>query len=417
MGGVDLSYSLGAGKVKVGAFAQRRSMSYGLKFYIAELAHYRPGGPIPEFDLLFLPVDQIFAPENFGPNKFSMTRLDDPHDIYDGRQEVYAGYALVDLPFSFVGEDFRLVAGVRLENSEQLVNTISPESTNEPFTARVKNVDYLPSMNFTYFLNPKTNLRLAYSQSVNRPEFRELSSFYFYDYAILEGNYGNPLLHRALVRNYDIRLEIFPETGQVLTVSYFYKSITDAIEQKLVVSSNPERTWFNSPSGKNYGWEFEIRKSLAFLGEYFSNFLVTGNYTRILSSIDYFETYTVYDQNGVPRAAIRNSNREMQGQSPYMVNFSLLFREPNSGTTVNVLFNAFGRKLDAVGDVREEDIMEDARGVLDLTLTQTLFTGIDAKFSVRDIQGKARTFTTRGGSPYRSTSSGTTYGLQVSVSL
>lgn len=417
IGGIDLSYPLGAGKAKVGAFAQLRSMSYGLKFYIAELARYRPGGPIPEFDLLFLPVDQIFAPENFGPNKFSMTRLDDPHDLYDGRQEVFAGYAMIDLPFSFFGEDFRLVSGVRLENSDQRVNTISPESTNERFTAVVRNVDYLPSLNFTYFVNPRTNLRLAYSQSVNRPEFRELSSFYFYDYAILEGNYGNPRLHRALIRNYDVRLEMFPETGQVLAVSYFYKSISDAIEQKLVVSSNPERTWFNSPSGKNYGWEFEFRKSLSFLGEYFGNFLLTGNYTRILSSIDYFEFYTVVDQNGVPRAATRNSNREMQGQSPYMVNLSLLFREPSSGTTVNVLYNAFGRKLDAVGDVREEDIMEDARGVLDLTVTHTLFTGVDAKFSVRDIQGKARTFTTRGGSPYRSSSLGTTYGLQLSISL
>ncbi|MCZ7556529.1 MAG: TonB-dependent receptor [Bacteroidia bacterium] len=96
---------------------------------------------------------------------------------------------------------------------------------------------------------------------MNRPEFRELASFYFYDYSVYEGTFGNPLLRRALSKNLDARVELFPGLGEVLAVSWFRKEMKDPIEMKILISSNPERTWFNSPHGVNSGWEFEVRKS------------------------------------------------------------------------------------------------------------------------------------------------------------
>ncbi len=400
--GIDISIPVADAKVKFGAAVEGKRRSYDIKFFLAELERGSRA-----FELTVLPIDSIFMPQNFGPGKFVMFGLDNPRDKYTAEQTVYAGYLMLDLPFTVFGSDFRLVGGARLENSEQLVNTISPFSTNEPYVARLKAIDILPSLNFTYIINDITNFRLAYSQSVNRPEFREMASFYFYDYSIYEGAFGNPLLQRALSNNFDIRFEIFPGVGELLAASYFNKQISGAIEQQLIISSNPERTWFNSPNGRNYGWEFEVRKSLDFLGRYFANFSITGNYTRILSAIEYpiyFGANTV-------------ATREMQGQSPYMINVSLLFREPTFGTTVNLLYNEFGQRLEAVADTREQDVLEEARGVVDASITQPVLSGLELKFTIKDWGAKRKKFVTREGNPYRTIFQGTTYSLQASFTF
>ena len=160
-----------------------------------------------------------------------------------------------------------------------------------------------------------------------------------------------------------------------------------------------------------------MRKALDFLPGPLANLSITGNYTRIYSAIDYNVVYTVVAPDGTLQAATKTLNREMQGQSPYIINFSLMYREPSSQTTVNLLYNEFGRKLDAVGDVRVEDIMENARSVLDLTITQLILNNLELKFSAKDIQGKARVFETRNGENYRTINMGTTYSVQVSVTL
>ncbi len=401
-GGIDVTLPFGGAKFKFGALAESKTRGYDIKFFVAELERGSTA-----FELALLPIDSIFLPQNFGRGKFFMNRLDSPRDKYSAEQTQYAGYLMLDLPFSVLDYHFRLVGGARLENSEQLVNTISPFATDEPYVARLKKVDILPSLNFTYIVNENMNLRLAYSQSVNRPEFRELASFYFYDYSIYEGTYGNPLLQRALSKNYDVRFEVFPAAGELLAVSYFNKNISGAIEQQLIISSNPERTWFNSPYGRNYGWEFEVRKSLDFIGGYFANFSLTGNYTRIYSSIEYPISF------GSSEFAVR----EMQGQSPYMVNLSLLFREPTLGTTVNLLYNKFGGRLEAVADTREQDVLEEARGVVDASISQSLYSGVELKFTIKDWGAKLKKFVTREGNPFRTTFQGTTYSLQASFTF
>jgi hypothetical protein len=109
--------------------------------------------------------------------------------------------------------------------------------------------------------------------------------------------------------------------------------------------------------------------------------------------------------------------REMQGQSPYMVNVSLLFREPTLGTSINLLYNAFGARLYAVGSVRETDIYENARGVLDLTVTQPVLSRLEMKVSARDIGAKEQRFKIRNGEEYRAIRTATTYSLQFGYSF
>jgi hypothetical protein len=221
---------------------------------------------------------------------------------------------------------------------------------------------------------------------------------------------------RALSRNYDVRFELFPDLGDVVAVSYFYKGITNAIEVKILPSTNPERTWFNSPQGKNYGWEFELRKNLGFLGPYFRNFSVGGNYSRITSEIQYEQGYKV-DSAGVYVDRFSTETRDMQGQSPWTVNVYVAFTEPTLGTSVSLLYNEYGERLDAVGDKREFDILERPRGIFDIAITQAVMEGFELKFAAKDVTAKRKEYYTREGQLYRTTFQGKSYSLQASFTF
>jgi hypothetical protein len=401
--GLDLTYPLGAGaKVKVGGLVEGKSRNYLINFYQVD-----PDRAGFDFALALLPIDSIYRQENFGPGKWIMVGLSDPRDYYTGSHELIAAYAMVDVPFVLLNQSLRFAGGVRMENSDLRTNTISPFETNVPYTALLKRVDWLPSANVTWQINEAMNLRGAYSQSLNRPEFRELSSFYFYDYSNLQGAYGNPLLTRAIARNWDLRYEVFPAPGEVLAVSYFTKSISHPIEELQTIAANPELTWINAPLATNRGWEVEFRKRLDFFGGYLENFTITGNYTRVTSEVE------------VPISAggIETETREMQGQAPYVVNFSLLFVEPTLGTQVNILFNEFGRRLFAVGEQRPFDLFESPRPVWDLTLVQPIGSLVQAKFSVRDVFARTRIVDERTRNPFRSAFLGTTYVLDVTLAF
>jgi outer membrane receptor protein involved in Fe transport len=318
---------------------------------------------------------------------------------------------MFDLPFSIAAEQFRLVGGARLEVAEQHVRVPKTLVSGGPVDETIlRNKDILPSANLTYLMNPVTNLRITYSHSVNRPEFRELASTGFYDFIKYEMVGGNPDLRRALAQNFDVRVEVFPDPGEILAVSFFRKQIKDAIEEKLVQAATRTRTWFNSDDASNVGWEFEVRKSFSFFGDAGRMFSVTGNYTTIKSSVDVFQTIG----NSTNTQTIK-STRPMQGQSPYIINLSLLFSNPALGTSVNLLYNKFGRRLDAVGFLAA-DVYEEPREIMDFAVTQPVSWGMEFKVTVKNLNNSARLLT-RDGILYEKTRTGLTYSLQISKTL
>jgi hypothetical protein len=405
--GVDLSLPLGRMRLKTGGSFEARERFYNIRTFLPELDRLSF-----RYDLYLLPADSIFRPENFGRGLLVMNEISSALDVYTGSQRLGAAYLMVDAPFElFDGHRFRFAGGVRMENADIQVRTISPFLTGAPYIARVRNIDWLPSMNLMYEIDPITNVRFAFSRSVNRPEFRELSSFYFYDYSLYEGVFGNPLLRRAMSSNYDIRLEMFPGVGEVVSASLFYKDLTDPIEMKILTSSNPERTWFNSPKGHNYGWELEVRKSLDFFGAWFSNVVIVANYTKVTSEIEYT---LFFQENGVDK--VEQRTRPMQGQSPYMLNLSTQVGIPSWGTVVSVLFNRFGRRLDAVGDSEQEDVFEEPRNRIDLAITQSLGV-VEVKITAKDLFPERRVLNIRNGDPYRTQFQGGTLSLKLGLTL
>ncbi|MES1225521.1 MAG: TonB-dependent receptor, partial [Bacteroidota bacterium] len=164
----------------------------------------------------------IFSPANIDQYKLTVANIETASTSYDGTAMLNAGYVMLDNKFS---DKIKLTWGARVEKYNQ---ELTAKGKNKK---TYDNIDILPSLLFTYSLNNKTNIRLAGSEAVNRPEFRELADYRVYDY---DNNYiviGNPNLERSKNTNADLRYEWFPAAGEIISASLFYKYFDKPIEQ------------------------------------------------------------------------------------------------------------------------------------------------------------------------------------------
>lgn len=399
-------------KFRFGVFNEHRVKNFSMNFYQVS----NNGLSQENYALATYGIDSIYRPENFGTGKFSLISFDNSSGAYHADQDLFAYYGMADIPFEVSGQRFRLSGGLRIERSRQSVSTAQGRLGADPVGSTLFTTDLLPSATITFVIDERQNFRAAYSHTVNRPEFRERSAFYYYDFDRSEYVRGNAQLTRALIRNYDLRYEFFPSFGDVMAASYFYKSLTDPIEETRTYTSFTERTWINAPSGKNYGWEFEIRKNLSFISDYLALSSVSANYTRIISSVPFRE-----NKGNSTALQFIEGERQMQGQSPYLWNVSVSFTEPTFGTAVNVLYNEYGSRIDAVGDIKagDGDVYEQKRGTLDLSLTQPLgmmMKGLEWRFSAKNLNNQPIVFT-QGRDVHRMNTVGINYTMQLSYSL
>jgi outer membrane receptor protein involved in Fe transport len=304
-------------------------------------------------DLRLLPSDQIFASQNFGttPDKVQFGELTGKPFRYLANTILNAAYLQFDNQF---GNNWRLVWGVRYESFDQLVGSVK-QSDERHVNSLVK--DWLPGFNLTYKLNAKTNLRFSASQTVVRPEFRELSPFAFYDFELNAQVVGNKTAKRTKVGNLDLRYEIYPRAGELFTVGAFYKHFNDPIEYYFNRTGPATNTFniSNSDKAHAFGAELEFRKKLDF-NRLLKNFTISGNVSYIYSKVQ-------------DTAAL---SRPLQGQSPYLLNLGLQYDWEKAGFSATLLFNQIGRRILFVGNEAISDIWEAPRPLLDLQLSQKI---------------------------------------------
>jgi len=338
--------------------------------------------------LVFLPPEEIFAPENFKEGLFTLRYQDQFEGSYDGTSAMNAYYGMVDLPFRVGQEEFRLAGGARLENNQIAVDAFD-KFTETYLQAGSRATNLLPSANLTYSYDERTNVRLAYYQSVNYPEMREIAPVKSSDFKNDWEVEGNPDLEVATIDNYDLRLEYFPSFGEVFAVSFFYKDLTDAIETSL--NSQPNYldllSWFNG-DGKNYGFELEVRSRLDFVSRALYDFTLAGNYTRVWSEVDYQTLENPEDDD--ESARFRDATRQLQGQAPWVVNLSLKWESLGLGTSATLLYNRIGRRLVTVAEFPEFNVYEEPRNLLDAAVTQSLGSSVTLKLTAKNILGEAR---------------------------
>ena len=326
-------------------------------------------------------VGEIFDAANINPNTIKLKETTDKSDSYTAGATLGAAYMMADQQLS---SKVRLVGGVRFERYNQHLNSFYVKSSN-PVVVDTTFLDVLPSLNLTYALNEKSNLRFSASQTVARPNFREIAPFAFYDFLLDAAIIGNPKLTRTQIVNLDVKYELFPGLNQTISASAFYKRFKNPIEQIYNNSQGAGTRTFlfeNAPSAQNFGVEMEFR----FKGNSFvKNWKTAENFT-LFSNFAYI--YSEVDQSNLPGAIVRG----LQGQSPYIINTGLTFAEPTGKFSSTLMVNRIGRRIWAVGQDQYKLTYEAPRTVLDLQLTQKVWKKGEIKLNFGDILNQAQVF-------------------------
>jgi hypothetical protein len=223
-------------------------------------------------------------------------------------------------------------------------------------------LDILPSLNATYSTSEKTKVRLSVSKTLARPEFREVANFAYYDFVRNAQLLGNPNLQKTDIFNSDIKFELYPKSGENISIGFFGKKFFNPIEQVVADGSVPSNlllTYKNPKEALVYGVEIELRKKINDWIDLYSN-------TSFINS----------------EVQIGSVKRQLQGQSNYVVNGGLNLHKNNN--TFNISYNRVGDRISAVGFQGYPDIFENSRDVVDIVILRKIKNG-EIKLAVSDI--------------------------------
>jgi hypothetical protein len=355
--------------IKVGYYGDYRSRSFNSRYF----SYTYPGFFDPVFydSLILVGPSSIFSHENFRTEDgLVIEEGTRPIDSYTASNLLVAGYIATDLTFGKTN----VSGGVRVEQNIQKMNSrddFGPITVNNPI------LSVLPSINAGYNLSKKSLIRGGYGRTINRPEFRELAPFLFYDYKLESSRVGNPELKTATIDNFDLRYEFYPRPGETYSVGGFYKRFKNPIEDRLILTTEQSSlTYVNADYAFNYGIEVEIKQSLKdiFASSFLNKLTLNLNASYIFSEVDLGATAVAQDRI-----------RALQGQAPYIVNGAIYYNNNKSGINASFVYNVVGRNIFAVGDISFPTIYELERHSLDFTIGKSFKNGINAKFGVQNI--------------------------------
>ncbi len=369
-------------KLKAGFYTERKDRDFNARFFGYVLG---PSGTSNAISAL--PVDQVFSPENVTGTEqnFAVSELYEPRNQYTAANTLLAGYASAYLPFG----KFNATAGIRVEYNQQELD--SRDRNNRALNVNNPITSPLPSLNLAYNLSDKQLVRLAYAYTINRPEFRELAPFPYYDFNINADIQGNEFLTTAKVQNVDARWEFYPSPSELISLGVFYKYFQNPIESYLLERPGAlSYTFINADNATSYGVEAEVRKSLSELSQsrFLQNLSIVANASYIFSRInlpDFVRLGQGISIEPVPIAGSADKRRPMQNQSPYLINGGLYYSDDDLGLQVNALYNVFGKRVFAVGSVLNPTIYEMPRNVIDFNVTKSIGQRFEVRFSAQDI--------------------------------
>lgn len=318
--------------------------------------------------------EQVFADANIldPDNGFSLSLGGLGTESYLAGETVDAYWGSADFTF---GENWRVSGGVRWEDFARLAVPIDPYEydlgegiidvpEDELADLAVLDDDFYPALALTYmrpgFWTENFQLRFGWSETVARPDLREISDATYIDPLTEARIQGNRDLQQAELSNFDIRAEWFFASGDNLTMSLFYKDIESPIETVQQAGSDEDLTigFINAESAEIYGVEFEGLKGLGFLsgGGWTQSFFVSGNVTLSDSEI------TIGDQ-GID---LTNNKRPMTQHSDLIVNLQLGYDSPGGMHSASLAYNMYSERIFFAGREGADDAREQPFNSLDL---------------------------------------------------
>lgn len=380
---------------KTGVYYQNRSRDFEARYLFIR----KNPNAVFSNEMLAQPIGQIVNASNIQNGSINLTQIPNPNDQYQAVSNTYAGYVMME---NNVTDWLKAVWGFRFEYFSQKLNTSSRYEVNYMYDENgnlvkdgngnyVKHGSFLdtiysknyfsgayradsngqnvkpifpllPSVNLIFKLNENMNIRTSYSQSMSRPEFREIAPFIYYDFINDYELKGNENLQQTFIHNADLRYEWFMGKGQVLNASVFYKHFTNTIELAAASSSSTDLYQYaNAKEAYLVGAELEVRRNFAFITRKLEDLVFTANLAYIHSQVDI---------RGVKNSPADELIRPMQGLSPYIINLGLSYQDKKYGWGANLLYNQTGDRLYAAGILSNPAWYEHGRPLLDLQISK-----------------------------------------------
>jgi outer membrane receptor protein involved in Fe transport len=325
-------------------------------------------------------VDYLYSDANIGPTGIVLSEVTGSAGsgaaAYSAQLEVAAAYLQVDAEFIPL---VRTTFGVRYEDGYQSVTTRDLFGGAAPFApTEIEEQYFLPSFTATWNFAEDQQLRLGASQTIGRPQFRELAPQSYTDPETDREFTGNPFLVDTEILNLDARYEWFFARQQYLTAGVFYKDLDRPIEATIVTSGNArQQSYLNSPQAVIYGAEIEAKKYFEFLDStpFIANkrWLVQANYTWSDSEVsvepgDFVRTPGGGGTDEDATFFIADGSR-LQGQSEHVANLQLGWEDDTARSQATIIVNYVSERVSARGaggaGSREPDYIQDPGIFLD----------------------------------------------------
>lgn len=362
--------------LQVGAYGEYRSRKYQTRNFIYNWNVSDNNMP-SDFRHSDIPT-LLSNEENMGYDKLYLLEQKQMRNNYRGHNTLGAGYLTLSLPFG----QFGIHAGVRFEHNDMELISNTRDYEKSETSRHYRTSDFFPSLNTTYKLNDQHQIRLSYGRSINRPEFREVSSSVYYDFDLASNVQGNTELKNCYVDNLDLRYEWYPSRGELISLAVFYKHFDSPIEWTYTVAGGTDLiySYKNAKSASNYGIELDIRKSLDFIG--LRDFSWSFNGALIKSKVQF-------------EKGAKEENRPMQGQSPYLINTGLFYKNEPLKMDIALLYNRIGKRIIGVGrsegssgddsNARVPHSYEMPRNTIDLSFAKKFGSHLELKLNIRDL--------------------------------
>lgn len=354
--------------------------------------------------ILSASLDEILSPENIDENHFELRESTRPTDNYTATQELDSWFVQADME---LGAAFRLMTGFRGEESVQNVRTFDLFKDNVAIESALASDDIFPAVTGTYIIdNYDMQLRASYSETISRPDFRELSPSPFTHPVTGVEIVGNPELTVAYIKNYDLRWEWYFSGKESVSVGLFYKEFAAPIEAVIKPGTAEQRSFINAQDATVHGVEFDVARELGNFHELLTNFYVSANVSLIKSSV------TIRPQDS---GILTNTSRALQGQADFIGNVQLGYDDGYLQKGA-IVYHLTGDKIREVGIAGAPDVMDEAYGELDLVYTRYWNEKLEMNLKVKNLLNDMQE-TTQGGFDVNSFKDGTSASLGITYAF
>ncbi|HDP98411.1 MAG TPA: TonB-dependent receptor, partial [bacterium] len=330
--------------------------------------NYDRFGPVPDQDK----VEKFFEEHRDGLLKGEFRYWDSEGQNFLANEDIYAYYAMTTVNLG----KLMVLGGLRHEftkndydGTKLLFDDSGDFSSMERVNEKRDYNNLLPMLHLKYGITPMTNLRLAYTQAIARPNYWDYAPYYFVDPKNEEILAGNPDLKPTTSQNIDLMFEHFFQGIGIASGGFFYKNLQDIIYVQTskvvggVYDDYEIEQAINGGSAKLYGLELNWQQEFSFLPGFLSGLGIYANYTHTWADAD------LLGREGF-----------LPGQAGDVANFSLSYEKYDFSARLSASYR--DKFIMEVGKDKDRDEWTDKHMQLDFSATYNVLPWMQAYMDV-----------------------------------